>query len=73
MITYNQFQTMSNNAYNPPQSFTYYDRQIATFLHNYTNGSQYVYEVFDVRMQQNTKIILTQGNINYYLKEIKQL
>jgi hypothetical protein len=73
MITYNQFQTMSNNAYNPTQSFTYYDRQQATYLHNHNNGTQYVYEVFDVKMQRKIKIVLTKGNIDYYLKEIKQL
>jgi hypothetical protein len=64
---------MSNNDYNPPQSFTYYDRQQATFLHNHANGTQYVYEVFDVKMQRKTQIILTKGNIDYYLKEVKQL
>jgi hypothetical protein len=64
---------MSNNDYNPPQSFTYYDRQQATFLHNHSNRTQYIYEVFDVKMQRKTQIILTKGNIDYYLKEVKQL
>jgi hypothetical protein len=58
--------------YTPPETFTYYYNETATFVRNHTNRTQYWYSWFNVEKQRKEEIPLTKGNINYILKNIKQ-